>query len=59
VKALAEQERQRLNLRLLQRRGKWNFVNELPPLAPRKLAAMIRADDMAGIVDYFMPIRAG
>jgi arachidonate 15-lipoxygenase len=59
VKALAEQERQRLNLRLMQRRGKWNFINSLPPLAPRKLAAMIRADDMAGIVDYFMPIPGG
>ena len=59
VKALAEQERQRLNLRMLQRRGKWNFVNELPPLAPRKLAQMVRADDMAGLVDYFMPIPGG
>jgi arachidonate 15-lipoxygenase len=59
VKALAEQERQRLNLRLMQRRGKWNFVNSLPPLAPRKLASLIRADDMAGIVDYFMPIPGG
>jgi arachidonate 15-lipoxygenase len=59
VKALAEQQHQRLNLRLMQARGKWNFVNELPPLAPRKLASMIRAGDMAGIVDYFMPIPGG
>lgn len=59
VKALAEQERQRLNLRMMQRRGRWKFVNELPPLAPGKLASMIRADDMAGIVDYFMPIPGG
>jgi arachidonate 15-lipoxygenase len=59
VKALAEQERQRLNLRLMRRRGKWNFVNALPPLAPRQLGSMIRANDMAGIVDYFMPIPGG
>jgi arachidonate 15-lipoxygenase len=59
VKSLESQERTRLNLRLLKRRGKWNFINELQPLAPVKLATMVKNDDMAGIVDYFMPIPGG
>ena len=59
IKSLEAQERLRMNLRLLKRRGKWNFVNDLQPLAPLKLASMIRADDMAGIVDYFMPVPGG
>ncbi|MDX6279743.1 MAG: arachidonate 15-lipoxygenase [Kribbellaceae bacterium] len=59
VEALAVQEKMRLNLRMLKRRGKWNFVHELQPLAPRRLAAMVREDDMGGIVDYFMPVPDG
>ena len=59
IKSLEAQERLRMNLRVLKRRGKWNFVNDLQPLAPIKLASMIRADDMAGIVDYFMPVPGG
>jgi arachidonate 15-lipoxygenase len=34
-----------MNLRLLKRRGRWNFVHELQPLAPLWLASMIRSDD--------------
>ncbi|GAA2781478.1 hypothetical protein GCM10010452_06760 [Crossiella cryophila] len=59
LRALEQQERLRLNLRMLRRQGKWNFVNDLQPLAPLKLAAMVREDDMAGIVDYFMPLPGG
>ncbi|MGO1052619.1 lipoxygenase family protein [Crossiella sp. CA198] len=59
LRALEQQERLRLNLRMLRRQGKWNFVNDLRPLAPLKLAAMVREDDMAGIVDYFMPLPGG
>jgi arachidonate 15-lipoxygenase len=59
AEALAVQEKMRLNLRMLKRRGKWNFVHELQPLAPRRLAAMVREDDMGGIVDYFMPVPDG
>ncbi|WP_158102866.1 lipoxygenase family protein [Lentzea kentuckyensis] len=59
VKSLEAQEKLRMNLRLLKRRGRWNFVNELQPLAPLRLAAMIRSDDMAGLVDYFMPVPGG
>lgn len=59
IEALALQEKMRLNLRLLKRRGKWNFVHDLAPLAPQRLAAMVREDDMAGIVDYFMPVPGG
>jgi arachidonate 15-lipoxygenase len=59
LKALEEQERIRLNLLALRRRGRWDFVNELQPLAPRKLAAMVHEDDIAGLVDYFMPVPGG
>jgi len=59
IKSLEAQEKLRMNLRLLKRRGRWNFVHELQPLAPLKLASMIRSDDMAGIVDYFMPVPGG
>src|SRR4051794_27791179 len=59
LKALEEQERIRLNLRALQLRGRWNFVNQLQPLAPRRLATMVREDDIAGLVDYFMPVPGG
>jgi arachidonate 15-lipoxygenase len=59
LKALAKQEELRLNLLRLKRQGKWNFVNDLQPLAPHKLAAMVRAGDMGGIVEYFMPLPGG
>ena len=59
LKALEEQERIRLNLLALRRRGRWDFVNELHPLAPRKLATMVHDDDIAGLVDYFMPVPGG
>ncbi|MFD4599231.1 lipoxygenase family protein [Streptomyces sp. NPDC058464] len=55
LKAVEEQERIRLNLLNLRRRGKWDFVNEVQPLAPRKLAAMVHDYDVAGLLDYFMP----
>lgn len=56
LKAVEEQERIRLNLLNLRRRGQWDFVNELQPLAPRKLAAMVRQNDVGGLLDYFMPV---
>ena len=59
LKALAKQEELRLNLLRLKRQGKWNFVNDLQPLAPHKLAAMVREGDMGGIVEYFMPLPGG
>ena len=59
LKALAKQEDVRLNLLRLKRHGKWNFVNDLQPLAPHKLAAMVREGDMGGIVEYFMPLPGG
>jgi arachidonate 15-lipoxygenase len=55
-KAVEEQERIRLNLLKLRRKGKWDFVNELQPLAPRKLAAMVRSSDVEGLLNYFMPL---
>ena len=36
LKAAREQERIRLNLVEMRRRGRWDFVNDLQPLAPRK-----------------------
>jgi len=59
LKALAKQEELRLNLLRLKRQGRWNFVNDLQPLAPHKLATMVRAGDMGGIVEYFMPLPGG
>ena len=56
LKAVEEQERIRLNLLNLRRRGKWDFVNELQPLAPRKLATMVHENDVGGLLDYFMPV---
>ena len=55
LKAVEEQERIRLNLLNLRRRGKWDFVNQLQPLAPRKLATMVHENDVGGLLDYFMP----
>ena len=55
LKAVEEQERIRLNLLNLRRRGEWDFVNELQPLAPRKLATMVHENDVGGLLDYFMP----
>ena len=55
LKAVEEQERIRLNLLNLRRRGKWDFVNELQPLAPRRLATMVHENDVGGLLDYFMP----
>ncbi len=59
LKALEEQERIRLNLLALRRRGSWDFVNDLQPLAPRRLATMVHENDVAGLVDYFMPVPGG
>ena len=56
LKAVEEQERIRLNLLNLRRRGKWDFVNQLQPLAPRKLVTMVRENDVGGLLDYFMPV---
>ena len=56
LKAVEEQERIRLNLLNLRRRGKWDFVYQLRPLAPRKLATMVHENDVGGLLDYFMPV---
>jgi arachidonate 15-lipoxygenase len=55
LKAVEEQERIRLNLLNLRHRGKWGFVNELQPLAPRRLATMVHENDVGGLLDFFMP----
>ncbi|MFC4944713.1 lipoxygenase family protein [Pseudonocardia sp. GCM10023141] len=59
VKALAKQEETRLNLLRLKRHGRWNFVNDVQPLAPHRLAKLVRDGDMGGIVEYFMPLPGG
>jgi arachidonate 15-lipoxygenase len=59
LKAVGEQELIRGNLLALKRRGKWDFVNELQPLAPRRLANMVHDSDVAGLLDYFMPVPGG
>jgi arachidonate 15-lipoxygenase len=56
LKAVEEQERIRLNLLNLRRRGEWDFVNQLQPLAPRKLATMVHNHDVGGLLDFFMPV---
>src|SRR4029079_19455121 len=56
LKAIEEQARIRLNLLALRRKGRWDFVNELQPLAPRKLATMVHESDVGGLLDYFMPV---
>src|SRR4029450_6401364 len=55
LRASPEQERIWLNLLTLRRRGKWDFVNELQPLAPRRLATMVHDQDVGGLLDYFLP----
>jgi arachidonate 15-lipoxygenase len=59
LKALEEQELIRLDLLEMRRRGRWAFVNDLQPLAPRRLATMVRERDVAGLLDYFMPVPGG
>ena len=41
LKAVEEQELIRANLVAMRRRGRWDFVNDLQPLAPRRLATMV------------------
>jgi arachidonate 15-lipoxygenase len=59
LKVLATQEKIRLNLLAMKRRGQWNFVNPLHPVAPAKLLSLIRKNDIDGLVDFFMPIPGG
>ena len=59
LKAAREQERIRLNLVEMRRRGRWDFVNDLQPLAPRRLAKMVHEKDVGGLLDYFMPVPGG
>jgi arachidonate 15-lipoxygenase len=59
AKTLAIQEKIRLNLLALKQRGQWNFVNDLQPIAPMRLLNLIRKNDVAGLVDFFMPIPGG
>lgn len=55
-KVLEEQVLARRNVLNLRRRGGWDFVNEIPPLAPRKLATMVHEGDANGVMNYFMPV---
>ena len=48
LEAVEEQERIRLNLLNLRHRGKWDFVNELQPWAPRRLATTCTRRTSAG-----------
>ena len=59
LKGTMEQERIRLNLVEMRRRGRWEFVNDLQPLAPRRVAKMVREKDVGGLLDYFMPVPGG
>ena len=59
LKAVEEQELIRANLVAMRHHGKWNFVNDLQPLAPRRLATMVRNNDVGGLLDYFMPVPGG
>jgi arachidonate 15-lipoxygenase len=59
LKAIEEQELIRANLVAMRRHGKWDFVNDLQPLAPRRLATMVRNNDVGGLLDYFMPVPGG
>ena len=34
-------------------------MNDLQPLAPRRLATMVRNNDVGGLLDYFMPVPGG
>ena len=43
LKAVEEQELIRANLIAMRHHGRWNFVNDLQPLAPRRLAKMDHA----------------
>jgi arachidonate 15-lipoxygenase len=59
LKAIEEQELIRANLVAMRHHGKWDFVNDLQPLAPRRLATMVRNNDVGGLLDYFMPLPGG
>ena len=59
LKAVEEQELIRANLVAMRHHGRWNFVNDLQPLAPRRLATMVRNNDVGGLLDYFMPVPGG
>ena len=59
LKAVEEQELIRANLVAMRHHGRWNFVNDLQPLAPRRLATMVHNNDVGGLLDYFMPVPGG
>ncbi len=59
LKAIEEQELIRANLVAMRHHGKWDFVNDLQPLAPRRLATMVHNNDVGGLLDYFMPVPGG
>jgi arachidonate 15-lipoxygenase len=59
LKALEQQALIRANLVALRHRGRWDFVNDLEPLAPLRLANMVHSNDVAGLLDYFMPVPGG
>jgi arachidonate 15-lipoxygenase len=58
-RAIEEQELIRANLVAMRHHGKWDFVNDLQPLAPRRLAKMVHEADVGGLLDYFMPVPGG
>jgi arachidonate 15-lipoxygenase len=59
LKTLAAQEKIRLNLLALKRHGRWNFINELPPVAPMKLARLLYEQDFGNIINFLMPVPGG
>jgi len=59
LKTLAAQERIRMNLLALKQRGRWNFLNEVPPVSPLKLAKLLREQDFGNLLAFLMPIPGG
>ena len=55
LKSLEEQELIRANLVAPRHRGTWDFVNDLQPLAPRRVATLVHENYIGGLIDYFMP----
>lgn len=59
LKTLAMMGKIRLNLLNMKRRGRWNFITELPPVAPLKLARLLYEQDFGNILAFLMPIPGG
>jgi arachidonate 15-lipoxygenase len=59
LKTFEVQEKIRLSLLALQRRGGWDFINELPPVAPLKLARLLYEQDFGKLFAFLMPMTDG